>query len=106
MKNRKVVAVIPARGGSKGIKDKNIQPVMGVPLVGRSIYYSKKVSEIQKVFVSSDSKKILDVGEYYGADSHIRSKRASSDSASTEDALFDFIDFLGDELPEFLIYFQ
>ena len=106
MKNRKVVAVIPARGGSKGIKDKNIQPVMGVPLVGRSIYYSKKVSEIQKVFVSSDSKKILDVGEYYGAESHIRSKQASSDIASTEDALFDFIDYLGDELPEFLIYFQ
>ena len=89
-----IVCVIPARGGSKGIIDKNIRHVGGIPLVARSVLASTSSKIITQTYVSSDSIKILDIGERYGALAVKRSKDVSSDTSSTEDALFHFLEWL------------
>ena len=83
------VAIIPARGGSKGIKDKNIININGKPL----IYYTLKAcfdcEKIDYVVVTTDSKKIEDVALSFFPETIIvhRSKELSSDSATSESAL-------------------
>lgn len=57
-KNKKIVAIITARGGSKGIKNKNLINLNGHPLISYSIGYAKNSSLIDRVFVTTDSKKI------------------------------------------------
>lgn len=80
------VAVIPARGGSKGIKDKNLQPVGGVSLVARAIL-SAQAAKIEKIIVSTDSEKIAQEAKRYGALVHYRSQETASDTAKTIDAV-------------------
>ena len=65
MKN--IIALIPARGGSKGIKNKNIIKLKGKHLIYYSINIAKKVKLINKIFVSTDSIKIKKISEKYGA---------------------------------------
>ena len=102
---KELISVIPARGGSKGIKNKNLREVNGIPLIARSIIIAKQSKYINQVYVSSDSDQILQVAERYGALTHKRSIAAASDNASTEDALIDFIGSLP-EIPKELIYLQ
>ena len=64
MKN---IAIIPARGGSKGIPNKNIKLINGKPLVAWSIEQALNSQSIDEVYVSSDSKQILDISIEYGA---------------------------------------
>jgi len=63
-----VVAVIPARGGSKGIKDKNLVDIGGMPLVAHSILHAIEASSIDKVIVSSDSERIIEAALKFGAE--------------------------------------
>jgi CMP-N,N'-diacetyllegionaminic acid synthase len=84
MKN--IVAIIPARGGSKGIPKKNLIDFCGKPLVSWTIEQSLDVKTISTVWVSSDSQQILDVGKRLGANTILRPKSLSSDSATTESA--------------------
>ena len=56
-----------ARGGSKGIPNKNIIDFGGLPLIAHSIRIAKQVQEIDKVIVSSDSDEILSISKEYGA---------------------------------------
>ncbi len=65
----KIVAAIPARGGSVGLPGKNIRPLNGIPLVGRTVRAARGSRFVSEVFVSSDSAEILTVGEKYGAKS-------------------------------------
>ena len=58
MQNKIVFAFIFARGGSKGLKDKNLYEIGGKPLIAHSILAAKKNKKIKKVFVSTDSKKL------------------------------------------------
>jgi len=62
------VALICARGGSKGLPGKNIKPLGGIPLIGRSIEIAKKISKIDRVIVSTDSVEIATVARAYGAE--------------------------------------
>lgn len=102
-----VVAVIPARGGSKGIPGKNLKEINGLSLVARSVIATTRCKNIDAVYVSSDSDNILDEGKRYGALEHKRSGEAAADTASTEDALDDFLDrFPNSEKPEVLVYLQ
>ena len=61
------IAIIPARGGSKRLKNKNIFPFLGKPLIEYSIEACLNSKSIDKVFVSSENKEILDVSEKLGA---------------------------------------
>lgn len=90
MVSRKLVCIIPARGGSKGIKEKNLQKINGISLIGRTIKTFLKSKYIQKVYVSSDSLEILKESELFGATGIKRSAKLSSDISSSEDVLIDF----------------
>lgn len=63
-----VVAIIPARGGSKGIKRKNLVPFNGKPLVAHSILHGLEASLVNRVLVSTDDEEIREVSLSYGAE--------------------------------------
>ena len=80
MKN---IAIIPARSGSKGLKDKNIMRLNGKPLLAYSIEAALKSKCFDTVMVSTDSKKYAKIAEEHGAEvPFLRSKETSKDSAS------------------------
>lgn len=63
-----LLAVIPARGGSKGLPGKNIRPLAGHPLIAHSILMARMCPEIDRLIVSTDDEKIAAVAKQYGAD--------------------------------------
>ena len=63
-----LLAVIPARGGSKGLPGKNIRPFAGLPLIAHSILLAKMCPEIDRTIVSTDSDEIAAVARDFGAD--------------------------------------
>ena len=67
MKKKKLWVIIPARSGSKGIKNKNIKKFLNVPLLVHSINFAKKLKFVDKIFFSSDSKKYSDLARKNGA---------------------------------------
>jgi len=83
---KKIVAIIPARGGSKGIPEKNLALVNGKPLIAWSIEHAMSSSLIDEVWVSSDSEKILRFSESIGARIVNRPADISGDEASSESA--------------------
>lgn len=77
-----IVAIIPARGGSKSIKDKNIVPLEGKPLITYSIQTALACKKIDKVVVSTDSPKIAKVAEKYGVEiPFLRPKKLATDTS-------------------------
>lgn len=88
--DKKIVAVILARGGSKGIPRKNVLPVGGVPLVGRSVIAVKNAVGISAVYVSTDDEEIATVAREYGAEVVVRPAEFATDKASSEGALLHF----------------
>lgn len=104
----RVVAVIPARGGSKGVPGKNIAPVGGVPLVGRAIVAASGVDLIDEVFVSTDDAAIAAVAARFGASVIDRPAAIADDTASSEAALLDALDQLGARgiRPAVLVFIQ
>lgn len=82
------IAVIPARSGSKGLKDKNIKLLDGKPLLAYSIDAALKSGIFDCVHVSTDSREYADIAKKYGADvPFLRSAELASDTANTWDAL-------------------
>jgi CMP-N,N'-diacetyllegionaminic acid synthase len=82
------VAVIPARGGSKGLPQKNIRPFLGKPLIAWTIQHALTAEHIDRVLVSTDCEEIASVAEHYGAEVlGLRPKKMSTDTASTEEVL-------------------
>jgi N-acylneuraminate cytidylyltransferase len=63
-----ILAVIPARGGSKGLPRKNILPLAGIPLIGHSVQLAKMCPEITRIVVSTDSTEIADTAQNIGAE--------------------------------------
>jgi CMP-N-acetylneuraminic acid synthetase len=65
---KEIVALIPARSGSKGVPNKNIRPLCGIPLMAFSIAVAKKSSLIDRVIVSTDSEEYADIARKHGAE--------------------------------------
>lgn len=63
-----VLAVIPARGGSKGLPGKNVRPLAGLPLIAHSIRFAALCPEITRCIVSTDDEEIAAVARRYGGD--------------------------------------
>ena len=87
-----VVAVIPARGGSKQVPRKNLMPIGGVPLVARAIAAARSTPQIDRVIVSTDSAEIADLAREHGAEVIDRPAALSGDTASSEAALLHALD--------------
>ncbi len=81
------VAVIPARGGSKGLKNKNIYPVAGKPLLAWTILQALASASIERVFVTTDDQTIAEVASEYGAEVIVRPPELSGDKATSESAI-------------------
>lgn len=78
-----IVALICARGGSKGILNKNIKILGGEPLIVRSINQAKKLKEVKRVIVSTDSKEIANIATAAGAEvPFMRPKNLAEDNSS------------------------
>jgi len=90
----KTIAIIPARGGSKGIHRKNLVDVCGKPLIAWSILQADFAVEIDEVWVSSDDDEILEIAEQYGASLIKRPLEISGDEATSESAFQHAIDFI------------
>lgn len=84
----KIVTIIPARGGSKGIHMKNIVPLCGHPLIAWSIRQAKCSMLAQDVFVSTDDDRIARISQRYGAKVIGRPKELALDTSRTEETLF------------------
>lgn len=87
-------SIILARGGSKGIPKKNIIDFCGKPLIAWTIEQCLQVNFIDKVWVSSNDKKILDIAKNYGANIIKRPKNISGDYASSEAGWLHAIEYL------------
>ncbi|MFA5099315.1 MAG: acylneuraminate cytidylyltransferase family protein [Candidatus Omnitrophota bacterium] len=83
-----VVALIPARGGSKGVPGKNIKDLAGHPLIAYSIGAARMSRRIDRVIVSTDSSEIADIARAYGAEVPFMRPREISQDTSTDLELF------------------
>lgn len=97
----KVVSLILARGGSKGIPGKNIKTLAGKPLISYSINESLK-SNVNETWVSSDCSEILKVSESYGAQTIKRPDYLSTDLCKSDLALLHFADNIDFDILVFL----
>ena len=86
------ICIIPARSGSKRLKNKNIKKFNGKPIISYAIKIAKSSGLFSKIVVSTDSKKISNIAKKYGAQvPFLRSRRLSNDFASTSEVLIDCI---------------
>ena len=87
-KTQKVICIIPARGGSKGLKNKNLMKVNNKPLIFYPINAAIKSKVCDYVFVSTNSKKIAKVAKFYNASvPFLRKEKYSQDLTTTEKTL-------------------
>ena len=101
----KIVAIIPARKGSKGIKNKNIMIYKKKPLLCHSINSALKLKKIDKVLVSTDSKKYKSLAEKYGAEVIMRPKKISQDNSLEKEFLVHAYNYLKREKNYFVDLF-
>lgn len=103
------LAIIPARGGSKGIPRKNVLPLGGTPLIAHTINAARAASRIDRVVVSTDDDEIASVALRYGAEVVRRPADLATDTASSEAALLHTLDVLGETEgyePDLLVFLQ
>lgn len=104
----RTVAIIPARGGSKGVPGKNLRTVGGVPLVVRAVSSALCAQHVDAVYVSTDDEVIAAAARQAGADIIRRPAELAGDQASSESALLHGLDqlALGGRQPEILVFLQ
>ena len=91
-KKDKIIALIPARKGSKEIKNKNLLKINKKTLIELTIDNAKKSKYIDQIYLSSDSNKILKISELFkNVLTHKRSKSSSNDKSTSKDVLKDFL---------------
>lgn len=87
-----VLAVIPARGGSKGVPGKNLAAVGGVPLVARAVHACRRARRITDVVVSTDDPSIAEAARTAGAEVVLRPAAIAGDTATSEAAVLHAMD--------------
>jgi CMP-N-acetylneuraminic acid synthetase len=104
-----ILAIIPARGKSKGIPQKNLQILAGHPLIAWSIKAAKESMYINRIVVSTDDQSIADTARYYGSEVVMRPDEISGDEATSESALLHVLEVLFDRegyRPDFIVFLQ
>lgn len=98
------LAIIPARGGSKGVKRKNIRDLNGRPLIAYTIDAAKTSSAVDRVVVSTDDQEIADVAAATGAEvPFIRPAELARDETPTEPVLTHALKELDEEFDQFVL---
>jgi CMP-N,N'-diacetyllegionaminic acid synthase len=90
----KVLGIITARGGSKGLLGKNILPILGKPLIAYTIDAALRSEMITKIIVSSDDDEILDVSRSFGVEIIKRPSELAQDTSKSEEAILHAIESL------------
>ncbi len=104
--NKRILAIIPARSGSKGLKDKNIKELDGKPLLAYSIEVALKSNIIDEVFVSTDSEIYAEIARKNGASvPFLRPKEISDDKSQAYDYITHTIQIYKEELKLDFDYF-
>ena len=105
-----IIALIPARSGSKGVIDKNIKLLNGKPLINHAIDVSKNSKFITDVYISTDSQDYADLAIKAGAKApFLRPDEISGDSSTDLECFKHFISFFKEnkiELPEFIVHLR
>lgn len=93
-KGKKILGLIPARSGSKGLPQKNILPLLGKPLIAWTIEQALASKYLDKVIVSTDNEEIAEIAKKYGAKvPFMRPKELASDDAKSIDVITHAIDW-------------
>jgi N-acylneuraminate cytidylyltransferase/CMP-N,N'-diacetyllegionaminic acid synthase len=101
-KKKKILALIPARGGSKGLPGKNIRTLFGKPLIAWSIEAGLNSKYVDRVVVTTDDQKIASVAKKYGAEiPFMRPKELANDKSSSIDVVLHALDYLKKQGSEF-----
>jgi N-acylneuraminate cytidylyltransferase len=104
--NKTVLAVIAARGGSKGLPGKNLAEAVGKPVIAWSIESAKQSQYIDRLILSSDDADIISVAESWGCEApFVRPKELAGDTAKIEDALIHALDAVQEEY-DYLVLLQ
>ena len=105
-----IISVIPARSGSKGVPDKNIKLLAGKPLIAYSIAAAKKSKLINKIIVSTDSKKYANIAKKYGAEApFLRPAELAGGKSTDYDWVNHLLNWLAtneDNNPEYLVHLR
>ena len=104
-----IVAIIPARGGSKRVPRKNLLPLGGYPMIAYSIIHARRSRLVSEVYVSTDDDEIAAVSRSFGAKVIDRPGHLSGDEASSESALLHALDVLQSEGaadPDLVVFLQ
>ncbi|TGM44531.1 acylneuraminate cytidylyltransferase family protein [Leptospira biflexa] len=108
MKN--TIAIIPARSGSKSIKDKNLAMINGHPLIAYSIAAGVLAETVSRTIVSTDSEEYADIAMRYGADvPFLRPPEISTDTSTDRDFMLHAMKWVKDNeasLPEFWVHLR
>jgi len=107
--NLQILAIIPARGGSKGIPRKNVRPLVGKSLIAHTIESARQSKTISRVIVSTDDPEIAAVSGQYGAEVVWRPAEISGDTASSEAALLHVLEHLKNAenyQPDLIVFLQ
>lgn len=109
IKTKKIIAIIPARGGSKGLPRKNVKILNGKPLIAQTILAAKNSKLIDRVFVSTEDREIAEISKKYGAEIIERPKKLARDFVPTapvlKDALFQ-LEKKENYKPDVVVYLQ
>lgn len=103
------VAIIPARGGSKGIPGKNLRALAGKPLIQHSIDQALAASRVSAVYVTTDDAAIAEVSRQCGATVLVRPAELATDAATSESALLHAIDQIATRTrrqPDAIVFLQ
>ena len=92
--NKKIIAIIPARGSSKRLPKKNIKLLAGKPLISYTIEEAKKSNFINRILVSTEDKKIEKISKKYGVEVIKRPKKLAINLATTEDVIKHVVSYL------------
>lgn len=104
-----ILALIPARGGSRGLPGKNVRPLRGMPLLAHSVSQARSARLVSRVVVSTDADEIAAVAREHGAEVIARPAELSGDFASSEAALLHALDWLRDHedwVPDLVCFLQ
>lgn len=106
-KGKKILAMIPARGGSKGLPGKNIKPLLGKPLIGWTVRQALASKYLDKVIADTDSAAIAAAAKKYGAQvPYLRPARLAGDKARIVDVVLHALDYFaarGERFDYFLL---